>query len=108
MEDAFPWPNNNLRVPLPTSATSAYVQATTALSGAGAALGNGLGSAYRAASNFAMLQTVKIDTLTFGGGAFGKAEDFVQAATSNKTQPAPNKFGAAGLLLRAAIKPFFR
>ena len=90
-----------------TATTSAYVQATTALSAAGTAISNAAGNAYRAVSNFTLQQAVKIDTMTSGGGVLGKAKDFVQAATSNRTPPAPNKFGAAGLVVKAAIKIFF-
>jgi RHS repeat-associated protein len=96
-----------------TATTSAYVQATTALSAAGTAISNGAttlanvaGNAYRAASNFALQQAVRIDTLRSGGGALNGARDFVQAATSNRTPPAPNKFGAAGFVLKVVLKIF--
>ncbi len=86
-----------------TAATSAYVQATTALSAAGAAIQNG----YQSAVNLAKQAVVTVDTLRSGGGAINAARDFVQAATSNRTPPAPNKFGAAGLAVKVAIKLLF-
>src|SRR6266704_419327 len=86
-----------------TATTSAYVQATTALSAAGAAIQNG----YQSAVNLAKQAAVTVDTLRSGGGAINAARDIVQAATSNRTPPAPNKFGAAGLAIKIAIKLLF-
>jgi hypothetical protein len=85
-----------------TVTTSAYVQATTALSAAGTAIGN----TYRAGVELAQRAVVTIDTLKSGGGAFNATRQVVQAATSSRTPPAPNKFGAVGLAIRIAIKLF--
>jgi hypothetical protein len=86
-----------------TATTSAYVQATTTISAAGAAIQKG----YQSAVNLAQQAAVKVDTFRSGGGAINGARDLLQAATSNRTPPARNNFGAVGLAIKIAIKLLF-
>jgi RHS repeat-associated protein len=94
-----------------TATTSAYVQATTALSAAGTAIANGARATYNTVINTAQAAqaatyraAVWVDTLKSGGGAFNAASNFVQgynAATSAAPrQPPPNNTaGGAGFVV---------
>jgi hypothetical protein len=86
-----------------TVTTKAYVAGSTALTAASTAIQNG----YQSAVNLARQAAVTVDTLRSSGGAFNAAKDVVQAATSSRTPPAPNKFGATRLVIKLAIKLLF-
>jgi hypothetical protein len=80
---------SQVKAAVDTASINVYVRATTALSATGAAIQNG----YRSAVNLANRAAVTVDNLTSSGGTINKVRDIVQAATSNRTPPAPNKFG---------------
>jgi len=90
---------------------SAYVTTTSAVATASTVIGNVASRAQTALTNAAASANTAVlragvwaDNLKPGGGAINAARDFIQAATSSRTPPAPNNYGLAGFAVKVAIK----